>query len=106
MDLSTMISDLVAKAVAEALEGLAVEETPAKPEKATPKKGSVRKSAAPVTLEVSLKADRVTGGGRVKYDSGTVEDGPAKGVQVLVYLPANLARSQVSAALTLKGEGV
>jgi len=62
--------------------------------------------AEPWEATIRLTAKAVTGGDRIKYDSGTVKDGDAKGAQGLLYLPPSVARENVEITIRATGRGV
>src|SRR3972149_4007643 len=97
-ELTEQVSDLLGR-----LEVLSTKAEPKAP-KSAPKKAQDKafSKAEPWSEVVTVTSEKVTGGGRVKYGSGILPDG----VQVLVYLPADLAREDVHVEITAQRRGL
>jgi len=84
---------------------VSVAETEAAPKVKAPK---VRKPKAlkPWQIVVDDWKPTLTKGGRVKYDSDTLSKGEGKGSQALIYLPKELAGSQLKVTIEVQGEAL
>jgi len=87
---------------------VSVAETEAAPKVKAPKvrKPKARKQITPWKVVLDDWKPTLTKGGRVKYDSDTIQDGVAEGVQLLNYLPKKLAGSKLRVTIEVEGEAL